>query len=99
MAMKLAGTVTDGVKIREQMDKAFKTLPPENNPQEIEGLDAKGGTLANVLMGVVEGGKIKDVSLRSANARSNCPNCQQGRRRECGVNKAASFMRCSFFYA
>jgi len=68
IAMKLAGTVTDGVKIREQMDKAFKTLPAENNPQEIEGLDPKGGTIANVLMGVVEGGKIKDVSLRTANA-------------------------------
>jgi branched-chain amino acid transport system substrate-binding protein len=66
--MKLAGTVTDGVKIREQMDKAFKSLPPENNPQEIEGLDDKGGTIANVLMGVVEGGKIKDTSLRAANA-------------------------------
>jgi branched-chain amino acid transport system substrate-binding protein len=66
IAMKLAGTATDAVKIREQMDKAFKTLAPENNPQEIEGLDAKGGTLANVLMGVVEGGKIKDVSLRAA---------------------------------
>ncbi len=66
IAMKLAGTATDAVKIREQMDKAFKTLPAENNPQEIEGLDAKGGTLANVLMGVVEGGKIKDVSLRAA---------------------------------
>ena len=68
VAMKLAGTVTDGVKIRAQMDKAFKTLPPENNPQEIEGLDDKGGTIANVLMGVVEGGKIKDTSLRAANA-------------------------------
>jgi branched-chain amino acid transport system substrate-binding protein len=66
--MKLAGTATDGVKIRAQMDKAFKSLPPENNPQEIEGLDEKGGTIANVLMGVVEGGKIKDTSLRAANA-------------------------------
>jgi branched-chain amino acid transport system substrate-binding protein len=65
IAMKLAGTATDAVKIREQMDKAFKTLPPENNPQEIEGLDAKGGTIANVLMGVVEGGKIKDINLRA----------------------------------
>jgi branched-chain amino acid transport system substrate-binding protein len=65
IAMKLAGTATDAVKIREQMDKAYKTLPKENNPQEIEGVDAKGGTVANVLMGIVEGGKIKDVSLRS----------------------------------
>jgi branched-chain amino acid transport system substrate-binding protein len=66
--MKLAGSVTDGKAIRAQMDKAFKSLAPENNPQQIEGIDAKGGTEANVLMGVVEGGKIKDVSLRDANA-------------------------------
>jgi branched-chain amino acid transport system substrate-binding protein len=63
-AMKLAGTVTDAVAIRAQMDKAFKSLAPENNPQAIEGVDAKGGTVADVLMGVVEGGKIKDVKLR-----------------------------------
>jgi branched-chain amino acid transport system substrate-binding protein len=46
------------------MDKAFKSLAPENNPQAIEGVDPKGGTVADVLMGVVEGGKIKDVKLR-----------------------------------
>jgi len=63
-AMKLAGTVTDAAAIRAQMDKAFKSLAPENNPQAIEGVDAKGGTVADVLMGVVEGGKIKDVKLR-----------------------------------
>jgi branched-chain amino acid transport system substrate-binding protein len=68
IAMKLAGSTTDAKAIRAQMDKAFKSLPPENNPQEIEGLDDKGGTLANVLMGVVENGKIKDVSLRAVNA-------------------------------
>jgi branched-chain amino acid transport system substrate-binding protein len=63
-AMKLAGTVTDAAAIRAQMDKAFKSLAPENNPQAIEGVDPKGGTVADVLMGVVEGGKIKDVKLR-----------------------------------
>jgi len=64
VAMKLAGTVTDAAAIRAQMDKAFKSLAPENNPQAIEGVDPKGGTVADVLMGVVEGGKIKDVKLR-----------------------------------
>ena len=66
--MKLAGSTTDAKAIRAQMDKAFKSLPPEYNPQEIEGLDDKGGTVANVLMGVVENGKIKDVNLRAVNA-------------------------------
>jgi branched-chain amino acid transport system substrate-binding protein len=68
IAMKLAGSTTDAKAIRAQMDKAFKSLPPEYNPQEIEGLDDKGGTVANVLMGVVENGKIKDVNLRAVNA-------------------------------
>ena len=68
VAMKLANTVTDANAIRAQMDKAFKSLPAEHNPQEIEGIDEKGGSIANVFMGVVEDGKIKATSLRAANA-------------------------------
>ena len=68
VAMKLANTVTDANAIRAQMDKAFKSLPTEHNPQEIEGIDEKGGSIANVFMGVVEGGKIKATSLRDASA-------------------------------
>jgi branched-chain amino acid transport system substrate-binding protein len=68
VAMKLANSVTDAVAIRAQMDKAFKSLPTEHNPQEIEGVDEKGGSIANVFMGVVEGGKIKATSLRDASA-------------------------------
>ena len=68
VAMKLANTVTDATAIRAQMDKAFKSLPTEHNPQEIEGVDEKGGSIANVFMGVVEGGKIKATSLRDASA-------------------------------
>ncbi|RZJ84485.1 MAG: ethanolamine utilization protein EutJ, partial [Massilia sp.] len=64
VAMKLANSVTDANAIRAQMDKAFKSLPTEHNPQEIEGVDEKGGSIANVFMGVVEGGKIKATSLR-----------------------------------
>ena len=67
-AMKLANTVTDANAIRAQMDKAFKSLPTEHNPQEIEGVDEKGGSIANVFMGVVEQGKIKATSLRDASA-------------------------------
>jgi branched-chain amino acid transport system substrate-binding protein len=68
VAMKLANTVTDANAIRAQMDKAFKSLPAEHNPQEIEGVDEKGGSIANVFMGVVEQGKIKATSLRDASA-------------------------------
>ncbi len=68
VAMKLANSVTDANAIRAQMDKAFKSLPTEHNPQEIEGVDEKGGSIANVFMGVVEGGKIKATSLRDASA-------------------------------
>jgi branched-chain amino acid transport system substrate-binding protein len=68
VAMKLANTVTDANAIRAQMDKAFKSLPTEHNPQEIEGVDEKGGSIANVFMGVVEQGKIKATSLRDASA-------------------------------
>ena len=68
VAMKLANTVTDANAIRAQMDKAFKSLPAEHNPQEIEWVDEKGGSIANVFMGVVEEGKIKATSLRAASA-------------------------------
>jgi branched-chain amino acid transport system substrate-binding protein len=66
-AMKLAGTVSDAEKIRAQMDKAFRDLPPEHNPNDIEGLDAKGGTVANTVIGVVENGKVKGQFLRALN--------------------------------
>jgi branched-chain amino acid transport system substrate-binding protein len=68
-AMKLAGTVSDAEKIRAQMDKAFRDLPPGHNPNDIEGLDAKGGTVANTVIGVVENGKVKGQFLRRNKAR------------------------------
>jgi branched-chain amino acid transport system substrate-binding protein len=67
-AMKLAGSVTDATAIRAQMEKAFTTLPPERNPNDIDGLDSKGGTIANTIIGVVENGKIKGQFLRALNA-------------------------------
>lgn len=65
MAMKLAGTVTDPVKIRASMDKGFKELPPENNPNDIDGVNEVGGSLANTYVGTVDGGKVKSLSLRT----------------------------------
>ncbi|WP_019142803.1 ABC transporter substrate-binding protein [Noviherbaspirillum massiliense] len=67
IAMKLAGTVTDAKAIRANMDKAIKSLPKENNPNSLEGLDDKGGTLANVTVAAVENGKIKAINLRTLN--------------------------------
>lgn len=64
-AMKLAGTVSDPAKIRANMDKAYKNLPVEYNPSEIDGVDAAGGTLADTQIAFVEGGMIKPLSLRS----------------------------------
>ncbi|HEX9173559.1 MAG TPA: ABC transporter substrate-binding protein [Telluria sp.] len=67
-AMKLAGTVTDATAIRAQMKKAFSTLPPEHNPNDIDDLTDKGGTVANTIIAVIENGKIKGQFLRALEA-------------------------------
>lgn len=68
IAMQLAGTVTDPLAIRTQMGKAFKSLPAGQNPNEIDGVDDKGGTLANTFVAVVENGKVKALNLRTLSA-------------------------------
>lgn len=65
LAMKLAGSTSDAFAIRAQLDKAFKALPDTVNIYEIEGVDDKGGSLANTRVAVVENGKIKEVALRA----------------------------------
>lgn len=70
-AMKLAGNVSDAVAIRAQMDKAFSTLPAEYNPNEVEGLTDKGGTVANTIIAVVENGKLKPQFLRATESAKN----------------------------
>jgi branched-chain amino acid transport system substrate-binding protein len=62
-AMKLAGTVTDASAIRAALDKAFKGLPSLNNPHDIDGVNERGGSVANTRVAVVDGGKIKEVRL------------------------------------
>jgi branched-chain amino acid transport system substrate-binding protein len=64
-AMELAGSVTDAAAIRAQLDKAAKTIAPANNPNVITGVNEVGGTLADTRAAVVEGGKIKEVSLKA----------------------------------
>jgi branched-chain amino acid transport system substrate-binding protein len=63
-AMKLAGNVTDATAIRAKMNEAFKTLPGKYNPNDLEGVDEKGGSLANTYVGMVENGKVRQVTLR-----------------------------------
>ena len=65
LAMKLAGTTTDATAIRARLDEAFKKLPPAHNPNGIDGVDAKGGTLADTRVAVIEGGKVKERALSS----------------------------------
>jgi branched-chain amino acid transport system substrate-binding protein len=64
LAMKLAGTVTDATAIRGNLDKAFKQLPPAWNPNSLNGVDERGGSLADTRVGVIEGGKVKERALR-----------------------------------
>ena len=62
-AMKTAGTTTDAVAIRAQMNDALVKLPKEQNAGEFKGVDAVGGTIVDPVVVTVEGGKIKPVSL------------------------------------
>ncbi|AQV98614.1 ethanolamine utilization protein EutJ [Cupriavidus necator] len=62
-AMKLAGTTSDAAAIRAKMPDAVKGLAKEANPNEIEGIDAKGGSVADTVVGWVQNGKISQVRL------------------------------------
>lgn len=63
-AMRLAGTVSDAKAIRAKLNEAFKALPDKYNPNDIEGVDEKGGSIANTYVAVVEAGKVRQVTLR-----------------------------------
>ncbi|MGB6054376.1 MAG: ABC transporter substrate-binding protein [Burkholderiaceae bacterium] len=65
VAMKLAGSVTDAKAIRAQMDKAARSLDTNHNPNQIEGVNERGGVLNAGVIAVVENGKIKSVSMSS----------------------------------
>ncbi|MGO4280917.1 amino acid/amide ABC transporter substrate-binding protein, HAAT family [Cupriavidus sp. OV038] len=62
-AMKLAGTTTDSAAIRAKIPEAVKALPKDVNPNEVEGIDAKGGSVADTVVGWVQNGKIAPVRL------------------------------------
>ncbi|NNM74695.1 ABC transporter substrate-binding protein [Enterovirga aerilata] len=60
-AMKLAGTVSDAPAIFAKLSDAFGKLPPERNPASINSVDAKGGSNAVLVVGLVKGGKVVPV--------------------------------------
>jgi branched-chain amino acid transport system substrate-binding protein len=62
-AMKLAGTVSDAAKIRSGLDKAMKALAPQYNPHGLDGVDERGGSLADTRVATVEAGKVKERAL------------------------------------
>ena len=69
LAMKLAGTTTDAAAIRAQLDRAVKSLPKENNPNDLAGVDERGGTVADTRVAVIENGKVKEVQLSALAAK------------------------------
>jgi hypothetical protein len=51
-----------------KMDKGLKSLPAENNPNDLDGVTEAGGILANTYVGLVDGGKVKALNLRNLSA-------------------------------
>jgi branched-chain amino acid transport system substrate-binding protein len=64
-AMKLAGTVSDPKAIHAKLSEAYGKLPPERNPARITSVDDRGGTNANIVVGVVKNGKVETVEAAS----------------------------------
>ena len=62
-AMKLAKTATDASAIRAQLNQAVKALKPINNPNALNGVDDKGGSLADTRVAIIEGGKVREIKL------------------------------------
>lgn len=64
-AMKLAGTTSDAAAIRANLDKGFKALKLSQNPHNMNGVDANGGSTAQTRVAVVENGQIKERAIAS----------------------------------
>ncbi|HEY0837184.1 MAG TPA: ABC transporter substrate-binding protein [Azospirillum sp.] len=60
-AMTLAGTTSDPKAIYAKLNEAYGKLPPERNPSRINGIDAKGGSNAKIVVGHIEKGKIVPI--------------------------------------
>jgi branched-chain amino acid transport system substrate-binding protein len=60
-AMKLAGTTTEAAAIHAKLSDAFGALGVERNPSQIKSVDARGGSNATLVVGLVKGGKVVPV--------------------------------------
>lgn len=63
LAMKLAGTTTDGAAIRAKLGEAIKALPEKQNLASYDGVDERGGSLIDTRVAIIDGGKVKEVKL------------------------------------
>jgi branched-chain amino acid transport system substrate-binding protein len=63
-AMKLAGSVSDAVAIRAQMDKSARSLSAAANPLAIDGIAEQGGISMSAQIGVVEGDRVTARTAR-----------------------------------
>lgn len=57
-AMKLSGSVSDPKAIFAKLNEAYAKLPAEKNPSRVSGVDANGGSNAQIVVALVEKGKI-----------------------------------------
>ncbi|HEX2510223.1 MAG TPA: ABC transporter substrate-binding protein [Microvirga sp.] len=64
-AMKLAGTVSDPKAIHAKFGAAFAKLEPARNPARITGVDERGGSNAQLVLGMVKNGKVVPVDAAS----------------------------------
>lgn len=62
-AMKAAGSVDDAEAIRASIEEGLANVPADKKIYEIDEIEDNGGLVTPLRMGVVENGKIVDVSL------------------------------------
>ncbi len=66
LAMKVAGTWTDGAAIRAAYDKGVKALPRDSNPANVVGVDDHGGlAIGTPLVAIVQDGKLKPEDMNA----------------------------------
>lgn len=66
-AMKLSGSVSDPKAIHAKMNEAYGKLTPQKNPSRISGIDERGGSNAQIVVGLVEKGKIVPIEAGKTN--------------------------------
>jgi branched-chain amino acid transport system substrate-binding protein len=66
-AMKLSGNVSDPSAIYAKMNEAYGKLSPQQNPSRISGIDERGGSNAQIIVGIVEKGVIVPIGADKTN--------------------------------